>query len=198
MLQHQAGDIDTVSKWIRCFKAAGDEALDGHANSTMWTVSNSSSTCPIHNISQGYTQNNPNTHYPNSNKRKYGSYANALEGTGQEYYPQNTQQSYNTLHNNPPQNPIPPRSKPTIEEVARMQPRDLCTGCGWPLSPEKNRHHHGCRHYNKHPQYNYDSNVAYRLSSVANKNNPPLIALNEELEKYFSSQPTGTEPTTGL
>ena len=131
------------------------------------------------------------THYPNL-KRKYGSYANALEGTGQEYYPTNDQQNYN----NPPQNPIIPKPKPTIAEVARMKPRDLCIGCGWPLGPEGNRHHHGCRHYNKHPQYNYDSKVAYRLSSVAAKFNPPLIALQEGLTRKKTIIPSTNKVRT--
>ena len=118
MLQHQAGDIDTVVKWIQCFVAALSQPCG----------------CPrTIRVLITLTTITPRV------RIRITLIITVLDGTGQEYYPSNyTTQNYNNLHNNPPSNPNPPRPKPTIEEVARMQPRELYTGCGWPLDLDGN------------------------------------------------------------
>ena len=83
---------------------------------------------------------------------------------------------------NPPGNSAetvkPPR--PTLDELLKMELKDLCPHCGWRVEPNS-KHSRVCR-YTYHPDYNPDRNVPYRASPAALKHTPALIALDLDLK----------------
>ena len=142
-------DLKLVDGWIEAFSHVGSTLVRDDSKAAFWAHPNSQSDRP-HRVNDWQRnkklRSNYNDHYYqhtswNSNPRDNLSRSQGNNNMGNQ---------------NPPGNSVetikPPR--PTLEEISKIQLKDLCPHCGWRVE-SNSKHSRSCR-YQNHPDYNPD------------------------------------------
>ena len=85
--------------------------------------------------------------------------------------------------------------RPTLDELLKMDVKDLCPHCGWRVEPNS-KHSRSCRYHN-HPDFNPDRNVACMASPAALKHTPAHIALDMDLKAENPNKQDQGQPHQG-